>query len=494
LYRPRQRGLPHSGRSEPPNRGSLARVGFLLFAACATGAGAWWFLRGPAGPRLSPEPPPVLPDAPLADDQAISVLDVPVYIDLARLTSLVEREIPVQWVAEGVRVEDGPAVSIALTRGPVAGSYDGGIASLSLTVAYALRTSVAIPALPDLRVSCGVGETAAPRMDVRLVSPLSLTPDWSLQARTRVAHVAPSTDTPRDRCEVTPLRLNATPTVAEGMRSYLAEHTPSIDSVIATIDVRSRFEEWWSILSNPVRLAADTWLELRPEAIGAGPVTGSGSSLEVHGRLSARPRLRFGPPPLAQPTPLPRLATVPSEEQSFEAVVDVMAHYSEVSAALSSLLRGTVFTGARRRIAIDGIAISGLGANRVAVEVTITGDIAGKLYFVGTPSYHRDEGVVSLPDLSMTVATSDRLVAGAAWLLDAGLEAILRERARWPVDVGVDWARTRLEDGLNAILEPGVRLSGELGDLEVLEVHARTGGLLVRARLSGRVELLLEAV
>jgi hypothetical protein len=75
-----------------------------------------------------------------------------------------------------------------------------------------------------------------------------------------------------------------------------------------------------------------------------------------------------------------------------------------------------------------------------------------------------------------------------------GIEAILRERARWPVDVGVDWARTQLENGLNATLEEGLRLSGELGDLEILEVHARTGGLLVRARLSGRVELLVEAL
>jgi hypothetical protein len=483
-----------SGRPRSPTRGTLARPGFRALAVCAIGAGAWWLLRGAGGPRLSPEPPSVLPDAPLADDQATSVLDVPVRVDLRRLTALVESELPAQWVSQGTRVRNGPAASIALTRGTISGSYDGGIASLSLTVAYALRTSVSIPLLPDLRVSCGIGVSEAPRMDVRVESPLSLTPDWRLRSRTRVAHIAPSTETDRDRCEVTPLRLDATPSVAEGMRSYLAEHTPLIDSIVATIDVRSRFEEWWSILSNPIRLDGDNWLELRPEGIGSGRVSGSKSSLVVHGRLSARPRLHVGQPPLAQPTLLPPLGTAPPQEESFEAVVDVLAQYREVGTALTSLLQGTVFEAAGRRIELEGIVVSGLGASRLGVEVTITGDVAGTLYFVATPAYRREDGTVSLPDLSMTVATSDVLFSAASWLLDTGLESMLRERARWHVDVGVDWAKTRLQDGLNATLGRGVRLRGDIGELEILDVHARTGGLLVRARLSGRVELLLEAV
>ena len=476
-------------------REALARLGAGALAACAIAVGLWWLMDGPEGPQLSPRPPDLAPDAPIADDQATSVLDVPVRVDLDRLTALVEREIPYQWVSEGVRVgDDGPTTSVALTRGSIAGSYDGGIASLSLTVAYALRSSVSIPVLPDLRVSCGVGSAAAPRMDVRVESPLSLTPEWSLRARTRVAYVAPSTDTERDRCEVTPLRIDATSSVAEGMRSYLAEHTPSIDSIIATIDVRSRFEEWWSILSNPVRLEESTWLELRPAGIGSGPVTGLGSTLEVHGRLLARPRLHFGQPPVTDPTPLPSLMGGGSESGDFEAVVDVLADYEEVSAALTSVMEATEFEGVGRRISIDRIRVSGLGANRIGVEVGISGDVSGRLYFVGTPAFSRDSLTVSLPDLSMTVATSDLLVAGASWILDSGLEALLRDRARWPVDVGIDWARGRLDRGLNATLERGLRLSGQLGDLDILEVHARTGGLLVRARLSGQVELLVEAI
>ena len=470
----------------------LTRWGLRVVVGCTLGAGLWWLSRRD-GPPLSPDLPPSLPDAPLPDDQDLSVLDVPVHVELRRLTALVESELPVEWVREGVRVGDGPAASIALTRGAIEGSYEGGSASLELTVAYALRSSVSIPVLPDLRVSCGVGASAAPRMDVRVASPLSLTPDWTLRARTRVVHVAPSTDTERDRCEVTIFGLDATSSVVEGMRSYLSEHTHAIDSLIGMIDVRSRFEEWWSILSNPIRLGENAWLELRPEGIGSGPVTGSGSSLEVHGRLSARPRVRLGRPPLAQPTPLPRLRTAPPEEEEFEAVVDLLAQYEEVGAALTSMLRGTAFEAAGRRITIDEVAVSGLGANRLAFGITIEGDVAGKLYFVGTPVYSSEDETVSLPDLSMSVATSDVLVAGASWLLDAGLEAILRDRARWPVDVGVDWAKTRLQDGLNATIQPGVRLSGDLGELEILAVHARRAGLLVRARLSGRVQLLLDA-
>jgi hypothetical protein len=93
----------------------------------------------------------------------------------------------------------------------------------------------------------------------------------------------------------------------------------------------------------------------------------------------------------------------------------------------------------------------------------------------------------------MTVETSDVLVAGASWLLDTSIESVLRDRARWPVDDGTDWAATRLRRGLNATLADGLRLSGDLDELEVLTVLARREGLLVQARVTGRVELLVEA-
>jgi hypothetical protein len=331
-------------------------------------------------------------------------------------------------------------------------------------------------------------------MDVRVESALALTPEWSLRARTRIAQVSPSTMTERDRCEVTPLRIDATPSVADGMRNYLAEHTPAIDSLIATVDVRSRFEEWWSVLSNPIQLDATTWLELRPSGISAGGVTGLGASLEVRGRLSARPRIHLGRAPPARPTPLPSLAAEGSDTQSFAALVDVTVEYREVGAALTTLMEDAEFERVGHRIFIERITVSGLGANRIGVAVAIRGDVSGTLYLVGTPTFNRRDLTVSLPDLTMTVATSDLLVTGASWVLDAGLEAILRERARWPIDVGLDWAWTRLQEGLNAALEDGLRLSGNLSGLEILEVHARRDGLLVRARLSGRVELLVDAL
>jgi hypothetical protein len=157
-------------------------------------------------------------------------------------------------------------------------------------------------------------------------------------------------------------------------------------------------------------------------------------------------------------------------------------------------MKDAEFERVGRRIFIERITVSGLGANRIGVAVAIRGDVSGTLYLVGTPTFSQRDLTVSFPDLTMSVATSDLLVTGASWVLDAGLEAILRERARWPIDVGLDWAWTRLQEGLNAALEDGLRLSGNLSGLEILEVHARRDGLLVRARLSGRVELLVDAL
>lgn len=459
-------------------------------------SGTIWLIAD-APDRIRPSRPETVPDPETSYELPPSSLGFPVRIELPALVNEVERHVPVEWgsIEDPIKLphQGRTTASVALRRSPFRASLTGSTARLSATVHYALQASYSLPVVPDIGMSCGTGDDGLrPRLAVTLQAPIALTSDWSLAARTRVLQVAPASTEDRDRCVVTFLGFDITESVVEAARSFLEDQRSTIDSVVAQADLRSRFESWWTVLTEPIELAEGLWLELRPTGIRRGPTEGAGDVVEIRADLEARPRVVFGERPRPWATSLPALGDSASEG-GLEILVEGMAEYAETSRLLTEALGGTVFETAGRRFQIESLELSGIGAGRVALEVRISGDALGTLFLVGTPEYSAEDSHVSVPDLALSVSTSNVLVAGASWILDAQLETVLRRRARWPVASVVGWAESALRDGLNSTLAPGVRLTGSVMDVEVTKVVATTRGLLVWARATGMASLLIDS-
>lgn len=478
-------------------REALQRRPWVLAAALIvflSGGVLWLVVEAPD--HIRPLRPETLPDPETSHELPPSSLGFPVRIELQALVDEVEELVPVEWgsIQNPVSLpQDGrTSASVALRRSPFQASLTGSTARLSAVIHYALQASYSLPVLPDIGMSCGTGDyEARPRLAVTLEAPIALTSDWSLATRTRVAELAPASTQDRDRCEVTFVGIDITESVVEAARTFLEDQRSAIDSVVSQADLRSSFESWWKVLTEPIELGDGLWLELRPTGIRRGPTEGRGDFVEIRADLDARPRVVFGERPRSWAASLPTLAEGASDG-NLQISVEGMAEYAETSKLLSGALRGTVFQAAGRRFEIEALELSGIGAGRVALEANITGDAVGTLFLVGTPEYSPEDGHVSVPDLALSVSTSNVLVAGASWILDAQFETILRRRARWPVASVVGWAEAALRDGLNSTLASGVRLTGSVAEFEVTEVFATTQGLLVWARATGRASLLID--
>lgn len=469
------------------------------FAAIAAGAAlvllvAWWLKPWEPGRIVAP-PPEIVEDLDLEDVLGASSISVPVRVDLRTLVAEVEREVPTEWGTEEQPVEvDGHGRTDALlrlTRSPFRAELDGSSATLSTTVAYRIEATYDLPLLPDLNLGCGNDGEEPPRLDITLVAPISLTSDWRLATDTRVERVVAATTEERDRCEVTFAGFDITGRVADAARGYLEEHTAAIDSLVSEADVRSSFEEWWNVLREPVALDESVWLELRPRGIRRGAIRGEGDVVEISAQLEAAPHIVLGERPDRWPEPLPPLREG-VDEGGLDVLVEAMAEYPATSRRLSEALAGTEVRAAGGRMVIGSLAVSGIGGGRLAMEVEVGGDVEGRLYLVGTPVYDPVAGDVSVPDLHFSVETSNLLLASASWTLEAPLDRLLRERARWPVDPAVAWAGDRLAEGLNLTLTPGVRLSGTVDTVRVVRVAAMRRGLIVHATASGRATLHVE--
>ena len=459
----------------------------LLGLTATTGCGE----GGDRPARFETNAPERVDDIEYIDAQPFSVIHAPVRVAVEPLLAQMESHVPSEWVEEGVEFDSGGVVaSMAFSRTPFEMSVHGDTAVLSATVAYALRATYDVPMLPDINAACGTDpDEPAPRLVVTLRAPVVVTEDWRLSPATEVHEVRAASERDLDRCEVTLLGIDITERVVEGTRTFLRDHTGVLDSLAREVDVRSHFEEWWGTIARPVSLDDGVWLEMRPAAISRGVVRGTGPAMEIDVTLQARPRVVFGERPRSSPTALPALGFAEPRPSRLNLHADLVVEYPEAGSSLSEEFAGVELSAGGRRISIESLRPFGIGGGEVAVEVGISGDAVGSVFLVGTPMYENNSREVSVPDLSIDVSTSSVLVTAASWVLDIGMEAMLRERARLSVDSGVEWVTAWAELGLNSALAEGVSLGGTVHSVEVVDVVALADGLLVRFALDVEAEL-----
>lgn len=482
-------------RSLPVSRRMLVT---LLLSLTVGGVGVWLLMRADV-PRRILAPRPDLSTRPVEPmDIGASSLLVPVRIDLGTLVEEIEDEVPTEWgsLAERVSLPDsvGAAAAIELERSPFRASMEGDVATLTATVAYRVEGTYDLPALPDINFACGAdpGEPP-PRLRVVLRAPIGLTSDWRLQAATEVLAVAPASDESRDRCQVTFVGLDITDRVVRTATTFLEDNRSVIDSIVGAADVRSSFEGWWDVLREPISLEEDVWLEIRPEAIRQGEVQGRGDVVEILAHLTARPRVVLGPRPETHDVTLPALGSGAAPEGRLDVLVEAVGEYGETSRLLNERLAGLEFRSGERSLEIRGLRLTGIGGGQVALEVSVQGTFDGRLYLVGTPGYDPETRHASVPDLAFSVSTADLLVTGASWVVDAGLERFLRERARWPIEGVVEWAGQQLDRGLNRTLAPGVRLEGTVHDVRIVGLQALPRSLVVGAAADAEARLVIDS-
>lgn len=462
------------------------------------GVSVWLLMRSDVPQRIVAPRPDLSTRAVEPMDVGPSSLVVPVRVDLRRLVAEVEDEVPTQWgsLDERISLPDSgrAAAAIELERSPFRGSMDGDVATLAATVAYRVEGTYDLPFLPDVNFACGTDpDEEPPRLRVALRAPIGLTSDWRLQTSTEVLAVGPATDEARDRCQVTFVGLDITDRVVSTATTFLEDNRTLIDSIVGSADVRSSFEEWWNVLREPIALEDGVWLEIRPEAIQQGDVQGRGDVVEILAHLVARPRVVLGPRPETHRATLPPLSSGAPPEGRLDVLVQAVGEYAETSRLLNERLVGLEFRAGQRGLEILGLRLTGVGGGQVALEVSVQGTFDGRLYLVGTPRYDPETRYASVPDLAFSVSTANLLVAGASWVMDAGLERFLRERARWPIEGVVEWAGQQLDRGLNRTLVPGVRLEGTVHEVRIVGLQALPQSLVVGASADAEARLVIES-
>ena len=469
-------------------RGVWVGAGMLVVAAAVLVAWKLW-----SAPDLDP-PAPVAEAEPIwVPELAESTLKVPIRFDLQPIVEALEGAVPRSMgdLERRITLEDNDRTDVAyeVRRAPFRASFIQDRAMITSVLSYRARAWYDPPLLPEIRGTCG-SEAEPLRAVVSASARISLSSDWRLRSAGRIDHVGPLAEGDRDRCRLTDLSIDVTDRVMAAARDALEGHLPEIESALARIDLRSRFEEWWLALASPIELAEETWLVIGPVGVHRGPTRGLGDVLIAEIGLSARPRVVFGDRPHVETPPLPDLGE-PLDVEGLRIRATGRADYGSASERLTEILAGRTLEQPEGTLTLERIRALGIGGGKVALDVYFGGDARGHIYLVGTPEIDPATDQIHVPDLSFDVETRNLLLQGYAWVAREDILEFFRERARWPVEDLANLAGTQLERGLNHRLTDDVRLEGSVESVELLGVYPRIDALVVQAEARASASLVV---
>lgn len=451
-----------------PTGARSARLPLALLALAACG-----------GARPAPAPP--VPTTAALPPLEPAVLALPITVQTSAVVGALERALPRADSLDRARcLTLGGVVchEYAYRRDTLQLRVTGDRVDMLARLRY--RGRVALPTGGSVG-SCGFAPEPMPRAELRFATSLYWRSDWRLATRgTQLTSALP------DPCQVTLLRVDATPLMRRIVDWQLGRAVQQVDSAfLALADLRPAADSLWRQMQTPLAVdsAGTAWLLLSPESVALAPIDGRGGAIRSGVTLVARPRIVSGARPTVTVRPLPPLALA-RPASGIRVPVQVELPFAEIARQAAALLAAET---AGQALRVTGVEVVG-AADSALVRLSLAGRMNGALTLIGRPRYDEASRTLLLDDLHYSVESRDRMTR-----LKATLGAPIIRRAiaqatgggRLAVGPQLDAMRLQLTQQMNRALAPDVAVGGGVRSLRVTGLHTTPTAFVVRVLLEG---------
>ena len=334
---------------------------------------------------------------------------------------------------------------------------------------------------------------------------MGMTPDYGVSASLRSVTVHPS-----EPCQLRVSDVDLQQAFNSTLEAQVRGGLVNAVSHLNALSVKSRAEDVWTALQNPIQLEPDTWLMINPDKVRHRGFSKEGHVVTDTLQVTAHPVIVYGAEPPATSTALPQLVTETASpdfrgvadvhdsysekrpgSEPFHVMADVQVDYGTLSKTLSNRLKGKRVANKGNWIRVTRAAISGLGENQVLLRVDFTGDALGHVYLIGKPEINGLTRTVYLGGLRYDPATTHLLQTTAPdWLYHAPLLETITHEIVLGVTPKIDQLRDLLKTGLNRTLSPNVSMQGTVTTMQGIAVFAGADALHVRAMSDGALTVM----
>lgn len=346
------------------------------------------------------------------------------------------------------------------------------------------RGRVALPGVGGI-ASCGYEPEAMRRAELRFATNLYWRNDWRLASRATVL-----TPDILDPCQITLLRVDATPTMKRLIEGQLAHFRQQFDSIVpAVADLKPAADSLWRTMERPLAIdsASTVWFAMSPDGASLAPLVGASNSVNTAIVITAHPRIVVGARPAAQTRALPTL-TLAGPLSGIHVPLEIEVPFDDLSRRATALLSGEV---AGKGIRVGNIDVWGVGDTAV-VKVGVEGRVSGSLFLLGRVGYDAATRSVLISDLRYTLASSSKMSSIKATLGAIRIRHALEDatgHGRLAIGEQLDRLKSQLGSELNRDVAPGLALSGAINDVRIGRLYTTPRAFVLRVILDGEARL-----
>jgi hypothetical protein len=421
-------------------------------------------------------------------DQSVSVIALPLTVDLAKFLPMVEAQVPKvpPMVEQWTEIAGKPRTYFRtnLYREPLVWRFRDQQVKVSTVLNFGMDIGVrTVGQHFTVMGSCGRAPEPPRRALVTFETGWELLPDWTLALKDPKA-----TAEALNPCQITFLGIDITDEVTAGMQAQIRAGVDQLGALVKqNALIKQKAQEAWTLACQPVELRKDAWLMLRPERLRLGPMKTSGNRVTVTPELQARPLLVIGGPPAAASTPLPPLETALSVDPGFHIRAEAHMDYAALSLQMTEAMGGKPFDTERGKITVNTVAVTPK-SGKLQLELDLSGAFTGLVTLEGRPVITLD-GQVAFQDLDFAVDKAGWMVKAGTWLFKSKILRTLQEKSAGLIAQQFQDLKSLANSQLTRELAPGVTLEGALDAfrLERMEVDAET--LRIVSRVDGQLRL-----
>jgi len=417
----------------------------------------------------------------------VSFIDIPLRLSLEPLTEAADRLLPYQ--AGNWRTwKDWHGIDSQYRgwRGPLSVTASGNVLSAQAHVRYWIRAQKKLLGIVNVTASCGIDEP--PRQAVIGVQALlEWGPDWTLRPRFRILPTRFL-----DRCEMTIANIDVTSVVEtefrkqmqDSLRAALKTLAPGVDAI------QRQAQQTWSLLQEPIELAPDNWLLLRPASVALSPITGWDKTLNAHLALTLRPELVTGAEPARKPVPLPPLGQYIPRSAELNLHLSVNLDFPSLNQRLSDNLAGKSFVIKGQKTGIKKLHLSGNG-EELRARIELTGDLTGTAQLRARVAYDAQHQKLELQQLTFDYNAEDYALGMLAEAFHEPIRLALEDAANQALAQHLKLLGERLGAVLKKITPPGVALDLSALQLSSVKILIEQQGIRLDGTATGSARLLL---
>ena len=379
-----------------------------------------------------------------------------------------------------LKVSDNPLTELRyrVERDPFKVALSGSNLRVVTTIRYALRVRANFVAWWN--ASCGCqgepwcnrhkdNENASRRtIPIVIDSPIALTPEWRVTSNFAVDAA------PGDRCIISPGGLESrdiTDQAVSVIREPLNASAKDLDRfVVEHGDLHSLAAKAWDTLRTPIPIDAEDhlWLQIDPQSANVSTLQSSDSQLAFTVTVAGRPRVLESVSPAVVGADLPALGTSKVTDQGFHVAVPVGVLFTEFENRVRRELVGKVLPVPGHTLRVTNISLYP-SSEYIVAAIDVDGDVAGRIYAQGTPSYDPNSRELRIDNFDYTQHTRSALVGVYDWIGHSQIRDRIASSLHWGLGTRIDYLTVRLTAALNQT-QSNVRLTGTVSDLRFIGV------------------------